>query len=581
MRRKLGKSLCSLVITLTMIFGLIPGMSLTTYAGEECETLNTNTGDDDEYTYTGTHFKVEVNLAMDDDGFAVTNDGKYYGIISALNGETITKLVIVRGYYDGEPVLSSDTAVKSASGDTFTFTNVNSSSVKITGTGEYYCQIKQITIYYGNPSVTVTYSVVNGTWADGTTTDITETVTSGSSPASVPTGMIAASGYTGGAWDTDPSGATITGDTKYTYTFTAIPTYTVTYSVVNGTWADGKTTDITETVQSGSKPASIPTGMIASSGYTGGSWDTDPSGATISGDITFTYTFEAISTYTVTYSVVNGTWADGTTADKTETVQSGSKPASVPTGMIASSGYTGGAWDTDPSGATITGNTKYTYTFTAIPTYTVTYSVVNGTWADGKTTDIKETVQSGSKPASVPTGMIASSGYTGGAWDTDPSGATITGNKTFTYTFKSVPANYTVAEGGNSTLTIGNASDLVITVKRDVADDTCFSHFTGVEIDGKALVNGTDYTAVAGSTVVTIKAATLNNLSEGGHTITIVFDDGKIVTSVTAKAASGGAAVPSTGESLAPTLFIGIAFIAVSGVMITVILVQKKRKNIG
>ena len=509
MKRKLGKSLCSLVITLTMIFGLIPGMSLTTYAGEECETLNTNTGDDNEYTYTGTHFKVEVNLAMDDDGFAVTNDGNYYGIISALNGETITKLVIVRGFYDGEPVLSSDTAVKSASGDTFTFTNVNSSSVKITGTGDYYCQIKQITIYYENPSVTVTYSVVNGTWADGTTTDITETVTSGSSPASVPTGMIAASGYTGGAWDTDPSGATITGDTKYTYTFTAIPTYTV------------------------------------------------------------------------TYSVVNGTWADGTTADKTETVQSGSKPASVPTGMIASSGYTGGAWDTDPSGATITGNTKYTYTFTAIPTYTVTYSVVNGTWADGKTTDIKETVQSGSKPASVPTGMIASSGYTGGAWDTDPSGATITGNKTFTYTFKSVPANYTVAEGGNSTLTIGNASDLVITVKRDVADDTCFSHFTGVEIDGKALVNGTNYTAVAGSTVVTIKAATLNNLSEGGHTITIVFDDGKIVTSVTAKAASGGAAVPSTGESLAPTLFIGIAFIAVSGVMITVILVQKKRKNIG
>ena len=34
----------------------------------------------------------------------------------------------------------------------------------------------------------------------------------------------------------------------------------------------------------------------------------------------FTYTFEEIPTYTVTYKVVSGTWADGTTADKTETV---------------------------------------------------------------------------------------------------------------------------------------------------------------------------------------------------------------------------------------------------------------------
>ena len=70
-------------------------------------------------------------------------------------------------------------------------------------------------------------------------------------------------------------------------------------------------------------------------------------------------------TYTVTYSVVNGTWSDGTTADKTETVQSGLAPASVPSGMIAGSGFTGGSWDTDPSSATITGNITFTYTFEA------------------------------------------------------------------------------------------------------------------------------------------------------------------------------------------------------------------------
>ena len=75
-------------------------------------------------------------------------------------------------------------------------------------------------------------------------------------------------------------------------------------------------------------------------------------------------------------------------------------------------------------------------TFSLKPTeYEVTYKVVNGTWSDGSTTDRKETVQSGSKPASVPTGMKASQGYTGGAWDTNPVNTTITGAKTFTYTF--------------------------------------------------------------------------------------------------------------------------------------------------
>ena len=120
---------------------------------------------------------------------------------------------------------------------------------------------------------------------------------------------------------------------------------------------------------------------------------------------------------TVIYKVVNGTWSDDSKGELTETVASGSKPAIVPTGMKASEGYTGGAWDTNPTDTTITGATTFTYTFTAIPTYTVTYKVVNGTWSDDSTTDKTETVQSGSKPASVPTGMKASQGFTGGAWD--------------------------------------------------------------------------------------------------------------------------------------------------------------------
>lgn len=79
-----------------------------------------------------------------------------------------------------------------------------------------------------------------------------------------------------------------------------------------------------------------------------------------------------VTNYTVTYKVVNGTWDDTSTADKTETVANGGNPASVPTGMVANSGYTGGSWDTDPSTATISADTTFTYTFVAPSHITIT-----------------------------------------------------------------------------------------------------------------------------------------------------------------------------------------------------------------
>ena len=69
------------------------------------------------------------------------------------------------------------------------------------------------------PSCTVTYRVVGGAWADGTSEDRTETVVIGASPADVPTGMLAGEGFTDGAWDTEPASAVLLGDTIFTYTF--------------------------------------------------------------------------------------------------------------------------------------------------------------------------------------------------------------------------------------------------------------------------------------------------------------------------------------------------------------------------
>ncbi len=397
----------------------------------------------------------------------------------------------------------------------------------------------------------------------------------------------------------------INGEKETDYASTPVPidapagavttNYTVTYSVVNGTWADGTTADKTETVANGASPASVPTGMIAASDYTGGSWDTDPTTATVTADATFTYTFDAVTTYNVT---VNSGTADVPTAaaGATVTITAGTAPAGkefdkweVVSGTIALAEAT-----SSTTTFTMTAeDVEVTATYRDIPitTHTVTFN------ANGHgTAPTAQTIDDGNA-ATEPTAPTAS-GWTFGGWYTEAACANkfdfstaITGDITlYAKWTEETPSTvyYTVVSGGNSTFTKGSAFDLVVTVKRREADETCFSHFTGVQSDGVALVSGTDYTAVAGSTVITIKAETLNNLSEGGHTITVLFDDGKTETSVTAKAAgtnnnsdsNGNNAIPATGESLAPTLFAGIAFIAVAGMLFAVILVQKKRKSV-
>ena len=296
----------------------------------------------------------------------------------------------------------------------------------------------------------------------------------------------------------------------------------------------------------------------------------------------------------------------------TVTVQNdgnGTATASVTTGIVGTevtltatpnSGYQFKEWQVVSGGVTVTDN-KFTIGTenvvvkaifeedTSATEYTVTFN------ANGHgTAPAAQTITSGGT-ATEPTAPTAE-GWNFGGWYQDATcsvafdfATPITADIVLYAKWTEVTPGtvyYTVVSGGNSSFTIGNASDIVVTVKRSEADETCFSHFTGVEIDGVALVNGTDYTAVAGSTVVTIKAATLNNLSAGGHTIKVIFDDGEATTSVTAKAASNNnnnnsnsSAVPSTGETLAPTLFVGIAFIAVAGMLFAVILVQRKKKT--
>ena len=120
---------------------------------------------------------------------------------------------------------------------------------------------------------------------------------------------------------------------------------------------------------------------------------------------------------------------------------------------------------------------------------------------------------------------------------------------------------YTVTAGGDGTWTRGSADGFTMTVKRSAADETTFSRFTGVTVDGKAL-SASDYEAAAGSLVLTLKAAYLETLSAGKHEITVSFDDGTAATSLTVREA--GVPAPDT-DDLSAGLWPILAILAVAG----------------
>ena len=309
-------------------------------------------------------------------------------------------------------------------------------------------------------------------------------------------------------------------------------------------------------------------------------------------EVTATYKDISVTTYNVAFE------SNGGSVVAAQTVADGSK--AVKPSDPTKNGFTFDGWYQDSTlsvvfdfNTAITGNiTLYAKWLenSVVPTnYTVTFE------SNGGSAVASQTVANGSK-ATKPSDPTRD-GFTFGGWYQDATlsvafdfDTTITTNvKVYAKWTENASGTvyYTVVSGGNGSFDIGSASDIVVTVKRSVADETCFAHFGGVEIDGVALVKGTDYTAVVGSTVVTIKAATLNKLSAGEHAIKVIFDDGTVVTSITLKNASAATpsptptvgAVPKTGEDTSMMTGLGILCLAVSGVVFSVVLFERKKRK--
>ena len=396
---------------------------------------------------------------------------------------------------------------------------------------------------------------------------------------------------------------------------TAPTNYTVTYKVVNGTWSDGSTADRTETVTSGASPASVPTGMKASSGYTGGAWDKDPTAATITEATTFTYTFDAESSAVVTEKP----------KAKSDLIYTGAAQELVTAGT-AEGGEMQYAIGTDATTAPTTGWSTSIPTCTDVGIYYVWYKVAgdenhNDSEAASVTVTITKAAQAA--PAAPTAESVTENSVTlkktdryqysmdGTTWQNSNVFSGLSQNTEYTFyqriagdeNHEPSPAGqgtaittssifYTVTESKNTEHTIGSGDDAVYTVKRNVNDaDETFKNFTGATVDGSAIPDGGS-TAKSGSLVLTLKSSYLDTLSVGDHKMKISFVDGTVEVPLKIKAATPTPSptpaptpsptphpVPQTGDNDNPVLWVGLILLGIAGLAVPGVMKASRKRR--
>jgi len=129
-------------------------------------------------------------------------------------------------------------------------------------------------------------------------------------------------------------------------------------------------------------------------------------------------------------------------------------------------------------------------------------------------------------------------------------------------------------QSGTDTVT-NNNTGVEITVKLTTEPDNSFAHFDSVQIDGVTLTLNTDYSVREGSTVVTLFPATLRRLSNGAHTVTVLFDNNSVSTRLTVRQNSS---TPATGDESNTALWAVIVTVSMLG-LAALTAENKKRRS--
>lgn len=113
------------------------------------------------------------------------------------------------------------------------------------------------------------------------------------------------------------------------------------------------------------------------------------------------------------------------------------------------------------------------------------------------------------------------------------------------------------------------------------------SSFKGITVDGKALIQGKDYTAVSGSTIITFNADYLKSLSVGKHTVVMKYDSGDVEAGLTVidrdpdtanpDATAPDASNPDAGDINGLVLWLAFMAACVSGLTGTAVHNKKKK----
>lgn len=200
-----------------------------------------------------------------------------------------------------------------------------------------------------------------------------------------------------------------------------------------------------------------------------------------------------------------------------------------------------------------------------------------------------QTVKEGNK-ATEPTAP-SEEGYSFDGWYTDSKftskfdfGSAITADTTL-YAKWTSEITYAFEKNDILTWQLKSADNLNYVVHRSIDDSKTFSLFTGIQIDNQD-VSADKYDAASGSLILNLKPSYLNTLTEGEHTLKVIFKDGMLSIRFVIKAEpttpspspSPDGGLPKTGDSTSWTVVVGI--VSIAGAVVLMEIASRKKREI-